>query len=166
MTSSLVAEMRAIISMVLPAWGDAGLEPLTWAMALHPQVVERCDACGAWGALVPDPACSHPVERRSYIEVIALTTLGGETLPLSSGVLASLLVESMWLMGHVPAIIRRLPVQQPGWPVAAAELLLHVGPTLTATDLESTPIYARLTVDLIRRPIVLLFQRRPDCLPR
>jgi len=166
MTSSLVAEMRSIISRVLPAWKDAGLDPPVWAMALHPQVVERCEGCGAWGTLIPGDGCPHPTERRGFIEVIALTTIGGETQPLSAGMLAQLLTESMWIAGQVPAIIRRRPVQQPDWPVVAADLILSVGPTLAATDLESTPIYARLAVDLIRRPIVFLCQQRPRCLPR
>lgn len=158
--------MRSIISTVLPAWEDAGLDTPAWAMALHPHVVERCDACGAWGALIPAAGCSHPMERRRFLEVIALTTLGGETLPLSAAVVAQLMAESMWLMGQVPAIMRRFPVQQPNGPVAAAELLLHVGPTLAATDLESTPVYARLSVDVIRKPLILLCQQRPRCLPR
>jgi hypothetical protein len=166
MTSSLVAEMRSLIARVQPAWDDAGLIPPVWAMALHPQLLERCEACGAWGTLIAGDGCGHPTERRGFVEVIAVTTLGGETLPLSSRLLAELLVESIWLAGQVPAIIRRLPVQQPDWPVVAAELVLSVGPTLTATDLESTPIYARLSVDLIRRPLILLCQKRPGCLPR
>ena len=165
MTSNLIAEMRSIISRVLPAWTDAGLDPPAWAMAVHPQVVERCEACGAWGTLIPGDACPHPMDRRGFIEVIALTTIGGETIPLNAGLLGQLLVESMWIAGQVPAIIRRSPVQQPGWPVVAADLILSVGPTVGATDLEATPIYARLAVDLIRRPIVFLCQQRPRCLP-
>jgi hypothetical protein len=165
MTSSLVAEMRAVMARVKRAWDAAGLHAPVWALALHPMVVERCDRCGSWGELVPGDRCQHGLQHRRFIDALAMTTLGGETVPLSAALLKQLLVANLWLSGRVPGSIRRLPVQDPHAPVTAAELMLLVAPSLRATDLESTPIYARLTADLVRRPLILLTQQRPACLP-
>lgn len=164
-TAGIVESIRETITAVDPAWESADLETPQWGLALHAHEFDHCSVCGSWGTLIPDDCCRHPIVHRDLTSTLAITTLGGEVLPLMPELCTALFPAGLWLMGAVPVTVRALPIQQPRTPMVVAELILSVAARLTATDLEAVRVYARLSVDLARKPLVLLASERPATLP-
>ena len=147
------------------AFEAENLESPGWGAAVHPGTVTRCAACGAWGELIPGPSCQHPPDSRVQAPSFLLTSRGGETVPVTAAVTASLALEQVWLAGRVSCAFSPGPVYTPQAPLDVLWVILYVADRISGDTAVWTQFRVRLTTGDSPRPLIIVCYERPPALP-
>lgn len=163
--------VEAILDAAADAWEAAGKAPPGYAFAIHVGTVPACRACGEWGtdfAVTHGAAapCPHPANGRIERRCFLLTSIGGDTVPLSPMVVKRLEPESIWLAGHTPATLGLGPVYSLIDPVELLYLTQVIVPALDDVAANYAQLRTRIGLDALPRPLVFTSPVRPPHLPR